>query len=133
MDSKYLHLGSIGISLITLCGAIYRYNASIVVSPEPVLLYSHALPEQGYTLLLKYLPKERFFADNVRLYAEHNLRQMPLYDFEKYKKYLFLHLSDSSTATIGLQNPLDTARTDTFFLVLPKTFEDIQMDTYLKK
>jgi hypothetical protein len=130
MDTKFLHFGSICISLVTIFGAIYKYNASSVVSPEPILLYSHALPEQGYTLLLKYLPQERFFSDNLRLYAEHNLRQMPLYDFQKYKKYAFIHFSDSCTATIGLQNPLDTLKIDTFFLVLPKTFEAIKRDTY---
>lgn len=117
-----LHYLSISLTIISLIGAIYRYNENMPpLRAKPELLKTDSLLE--YNIKVYKVLADTTFAQSsaVKVYIERNLRELPLKFLRDYAVCSFTHTTDS-VLTIGVKKSQNNAKIDTFRIVLPDSF-----------
>jgi hypothetical protein len=122
MEFKPLEFVSIGLTVVSLIGAIVQYNKDVPkVGASPLLLRTDTLP--NYNLKMYAQPANIQFQEpaTIRIYMERNMRELPVKFVRGYSFLMFANIKDS-VLTLGARKLDEMHKVDTFSVILPDTF-----------
>ena len=122
MEIKPLEFASIGLTVVSLIGAIVQYNkAAPTPAPSQILLRTDTLP--NYNLNIYAHPVNIQFQEPaaIRIYMAKNMRELPVKFIKGYGMLTFAKVKDS-VLTLGARKLDEMQKVDTFHVILPDTF-----------